>query len=695
MRDLERIVREGVELAYERSAGDGSTSGDVKRDVVRRGRRRRAARTAVAALAIVAFAAAVPVAARDVLQGDAEVAARTVPDLGAELVWETGGPVATDGRSVWFGWGTDESADGELTNLARMDPPTGEVFEGPVAASHPHDLALGESGLWSVSAHGDLPVGGDGHPVRGAIERFDPRTLERTARIDRPNAAPSALALGVDGGREVVWVVDGATSELLEVDGASAEVVEARAVPPGSSSVLADGPYVFVGSSESHEVVRFDVESGEATTFEVPDCANEMTVGAGSLWVVDYCGRRLLRMDPESGDVVASVGMEGAPSAVAFADGLVWVAADRVVRVDPATNEIVGDAVHVPDLFSNGMVEARGSMWVGASGGGGVYRLDEKSPPLVPTPTLSPEPDPAIADLASGMSRVSVPRDPRVLETGAGSVWAGAFEIYRIDPVSGGLLTAVDPGGWVEDLAFDEEAGLLWALVEIAERGTHAVVALDPATEEFVLDPVPVDLTSALSLELTAHDGTAWVLEQGHVLTGIDLGGRTVEIDVAEQLAGRGDTAFHLATTDRAVYVVATDGGVVVVNPRAQGAELVDDLGGYVYGVVADGDVVWAVQQTSEGELVLWSLHADTGRKSRGRILGAARGFPNLAVHGRTVWIAQTGAEAGGLIAYAPAEDVRNEIDVPAGSTVTALAAGPSGAWLNSGREFLYRMAPP
>ena len=105
---------------------------------------------------------------------------------------------------------------------------------------------------------------------------------------------------------------------------------------------------------------------------------------------------------------------------------------------------------------------------------------------------------------------------------------------------------------------------------------------------------------------------------------------------------------------------------------------------------------VQVAQQTREGELFLWPLDAYTGEASHGRFRELARGFPYLAGHAGTLWLAQSGGpDNRTVVTEYPAEGGHVVVtELPDGSTMSDIAAGAEGAWLATGRNFLYRIAP-
>ena len=97
---------------------------------------------------------------------------------------------------------------------------------------------------------------------------------------------------------------------------------------------------------EPTSLVRVDLATS-AITGHVP--LNWMdygyaTTGAGSVWQTDYENDVLLRIDPVTGKVLASIPVGSAPEGVAVTAGSVWVADEHdgaVTRIDPATNTVV------------------------------------------------------------------------------------------------------------------------------------------------------------------------------------------------------------------------------------------------------------------------------------------------------------------------------------------------------------------
>jgi branched-chain amino acid transport system substrate-binding protein len=289
-----------------------------------------------------------------------------------------------------------------------------------------------------------------------------------------------------------------------------------------------------------------------------------------------------LALDPGSGDELASVPLGTAPSAVTIGEGSVWVldADDKTIsQIDPESQEL--ERTFSTSSTPTDIAAGAGALWVGngdpESGSEGfpisVSRLDVQSQRLVETTELPPAP-PGLAHygLPGGsfqriaaspdaiwvinpgltVSRID-PRSNRIVATvedvqalsiaaGEGDVWvteaAGVAEIdpgdntvarrvrleaeflagiaigggsvWVTDPLSGSLWrvetgtkpqpSAIEVDPWVSGIAFGE--GAVWATNEIADT----VYRLDPRADA----PERIDGIAA-PRGVAAGDGDVWV----------------------------------------------------------------------------------------------------------------------------------------------------------------------------------------
>ena len=193
----------------------------------------------------------------------------------------------------------------------------------------------------------------------------------------------------------------------------------------------ADGQSLWV--HEPTSLVRVDLATS-AITGQVPLNSIEygyVTTGEGAVWQTDFGGDDVLRIDPVSGKVLATIPVGSAPEGVAVTAGAVWVADEHdgaVTRVDPATNLAVA-TIPIGPAGPSGpqiMTAGPGGVWVGVQNLASVVRIDS----------------------ATNTVGLRVPLDGPVASDGT-QVWIGVdgpnglAEVVRIDPVTGKVITTV------------------------------------------------------------------------------------------------------------------------------------------------------------------------------------------------------------------------------------------------------------
>lgn len=117
-----------------------------------------------------------------------------------------------------------------------------------------------------------------------------------------------------------------------------------------------------------------------------------MTAGMGSIWVTDYEHDAMARVDIASNTLVKTFrGLRHGPSGVAVGAGGVWVADRRdnsVTRIDPATNTI---AAVIPVGSSPLPIVASDAVYVKEEYGGAITRIDPASNRVVGRLAIGPK----------------------------------------------------------------------------------------------------------------------------------------------------------------------------------------------------------------------------------------------------------------------------------------------------------------
>jgi DNA-binding beta-propeller fold protein YncE len=236
----------------------------------------------------------------------------------------------------------------------------------------------------------------------------------------------------------------------------------------------------------------------------------ELAAGAGALWV-SQSGERLLRVDPRSNRVVATLALANPAGPVVTASG-VWLVccwsgittrhpAGSLLRVDPASNRVVA-RIRLPGL-PTAVGADPGGVWV-TGAGGPIWRVHPASGRLVATIAvpgglggLPGRTGPAgeVGDVLVGpdMVWVSNPASGQVLRVDpARNRLAGAESIHEGAPVGPSLVMA---GGYV----WATNWTILWALGNPARQ-----VSLDELGGQDEADEEPVS-------DLAASPGAVWV----------------------------------------------------------------------------------------------------------------------------------------------------------------------------------------
>jgi streptogramin lyase len=274
--------------------------------------------------------------------------------------------------------------------------------------------------------------------------------------------------------------------------------VDAIAVTPRSVWVAAGGLVLRVDPLTGRMVVVPDIEPVEPPVVQV-------TVGAGAVWATTTAARQLLRIDPRTARVTASLSVP-AEAVAADASGI-WAVCcaaggrgGQLTRVDPSSSRVV-KAIRLP-----GHPQAVGigpsGVWVrGAEGS--IWRVEPASNRVVATVRLPS---------SNGQS-------------------------YRVD--SG------DPGG---DIAVTKDA--VW----VSNPASAMVRRIDPRRNQ-----VTEDLAEADGSDLTvAADGVVWATSDTRLL---GLGGGSEVLGPRRNL--------HELGTDRITAVAAArDGGLWLGTPQ-------------------------------------------------------------------------------------------------------------------------------
>jgi len=310
----------------------------------------------------------------------------------------------------------------------------------------------------------------------------------------------------ISAGRGSDWMLGGAGADLLRAAGGGRDVVRCG---PGRDRAFVDRLDVVRGCELPMAACGSGSGSGEAS-IELGGRQIQLVAGRGSLWALT-CDRgctarsrpssgRIVRIDPESGGAIASARLSGA-SALAVGAGGVYVTdfwGGTVRRLDPRTLRVIarlglklpfelvpGDRVFLPYDVA---VTAR-ALWVSTARG-------------------------VLARVAPDLNRVATVRLPLAatgeIAAGDGAVWVAEqlAGVYRVNAAAGRVVARIEVGPRRRRLAIQSVALGEGAVFAIGTRigkhqvatGENALVRIDPASNRVEsVTSLPRDAGSAVA----------------------------------------------------------------------------------------------------------------------------------------------------------------------------------------------------
>lgn len=281
---------------------------------------------------------------------------------------------------------------------------------------------------------------------------------------------------------------------------------------------------------------------------------SDIAIGAGGVWVTDLVGNALFRIDPATNQVAGSVAL-GVPSAampmaVAASGDALWVASitlsspsqGMVLRVDPASMSVVATIPVGPGALD--IAAGGGGVWVISARDGTVTRIDPATNSVTAT--------------------VHVGVNPGGIGVGAGAVWVADYlgaALVRLDQATGQVVATIKLAGLARKVAATPDA--VWVGVANGSDATlGSLVRVDPKTNAIVAsiplkaDPWGVASTaSAVWVAAAEVSDAIWVNPVTDTIGGrVPVGGDSIGVDVA------GSTAWLVGKTPAQVVRIDSSG---------------------------------------------------------------------------------------------------------------------------------------
>jgi streptogramin lyase len=147
----------------------------------------------------------------------------------------------------------------------------------------------------------------------------------------------------------------------------------------------AKGGALWIMNGELHQVARMDGATGEKNSVHLDEQPSNLAVGGAGVWLTTIDGS-IVRVDPNTMTVSATLKAGPAPVGIAVSDDAVWVAdagngtgeiVPKIYRIDPATNGVVTsfEVEGVTDHYGT-MLFAMGDLYLEIDNNYGVARID-------------------------------------------------------------------------------------------------------------------------------------------------------------------------------------------------------------------------------------------------------------------------------------------------------------------------------
>lgn len=287
--------------------------------------------------------------------------------------------------------------------------------------------------------------------VPPALVAVDPASMRVVASIPVGSRPVSVAA-----GNGEVWVGDARDGTVTQVDTAARRADKTIGIGAPAVDLATGLGGVWVATGGFGELVRIDREIGQvADRFPLGDPDDPVVpsvpaigIGDGRLWAGVFEG--IARIDPSSGEVLATVDLGGAKAEqLAAGGGTVWATtiANRAWRVEARSADAT--AGFYAGSWALAIALVRDAVWLGGVNGQ-VWKVDA----ITGTPLTTSRPFPA-----SGVAAVAV---------GERAIWVTSFdgELARLDPRTGEVEAKISLGGPADDVVVHD--GLVWIPVQQA-----------------------------------------------------------------------------------------------------------------------------------------------------------------------------------------------------------------------------------
>lgn len=167
------------------------------------------------------------------------------------------------------------------------------------------------------------------------------------AKVETVFKSPKPNPNGIQAAKDGLWILDQGTNEVFKVRYNNGSIIVA---------------------------LKTDSDRGSG-----------ITEGGGAIWIASTYNRQLLKVNPKSGETIASFPTPGAQKTGAhgmeWVDGKIWVAVPpsaTIYQLDPQNNLKVIHSIPAPGNRPHGLAWDNGYLWCVETNHRAIYKLDPK-----------------------------------------------------------------------------------------------------------------------------------------------------------------------------------------------------------------------------------------------------------------------------------------------------------------------------
>jgi DNA-binding beta-propeller fold protein YncE len=252
---------------------------------------------------------------------------------------------------------------------ARVANPAGSPVMTPAPVVSPSSSSALPTSAGTASSQVSAAIVVDGIPFGLAFSRGNLWVLVRS-----PSFAPRASVLTIDPASQQgvgepivlefdpwsiaatddwVWVAKNGPQKLVQIDANTRQIAASLDVDASLVGADRQGAWVASTGEQANSVVRVDAATHRVTGPPIPVGLEpiQLVTGAGAVWVGSHSAGLVTRIDPATGEVVATIVVGFPVHGLGAGPDAVWAAdyhGSKAVRISPATNQVVGEPLPLP-----------------------------------------------------------------------------------------------------------------------------------------------------------------------------------------------------------------------------------------------------------------------------------------------------------------------------------------------------------